>query len=126
MEVAVGDCVVDELEGVDDGAGEEELEDGLGSSLPPSFGFSSLLPFPLSPEPPLLPASKTTIVAWVPLGTVTTQKAAPPAPSVPLPVISLTLFLAGSISQGSPLHPSHSTLTPNFGLSSLKGVAVSR
>lgn len=46
VEVGVGDCVEDELEGVDDGAGEEELEDGLGSFLSSSFGFSSLSPCP--------------------------------------------------------------------------------
>jgi hypothetical protein len=52
---------------------------------------------------PLPPTSKTTMLALAPLGTVTTQKEPPPAPSEPLPVISLTAFLDGSIAQGRPL-----------------------
>lgn len=83
----------------------------------------------LPPPPPLLPPlSNTTIWAFSPLGTVTTQNAAPPAPSSVLPIISLTLFTAGSILQGSPLHPSpsHSISTPKSGTSLRNGVVGSR
>lgn len=80
--------------------------------------------------PPLLlpPLSKTTICAFSPFGTVTTQNEAPPAPSSVLPIISLTLFTSGSILQGSPLHPSpsHSISTPNSGTSLRNGVVGSR
>jgi hypothetical protein len=62
-------------------------------------GLDVLLPLP----PPLPPTSKTTMLALAPLGTVTTQKEPPPAPSEPLPVISLIAFLDGSIAQGRPL-----------------------
>ena len=61
------------------------------------------------------PFSKTTIWAFSPLGTVTTQKAPSPAPPVVVsPVTSLTLFVFGSILQGRPLQPppSHSISTP--------------
>jgi hypothetical protein len=64
------------------------------------------------PPPPDL--SNTTMLAFSPLGTVTTQKAPPPAPIEELPVISLTMFTAGSILHGRPLQlpPSHSISTP--------------
>ena len=61
------------------------------------------------------PFSKTTIWAFSPLGTVTTQKAPSPAPPVVVsPETSLTLFVFGSILQGRPLQPppSHSISTP--------------
>jgi len=107
------------------GATELGADVGLGgllfeSSFFPSFAFPE---FPCPPD-----SSKTTKVAVTPLGTVTTQKAPPPAPLEELPTISFTLFLAGSIAQGRPLQPgpSHSIFTPHLGISFLKGVASSR
>ena len=111
-EVEDGDDVDDDDDVVDDGE-----EDG---------GFESCL-LALSsagagPEP------KTTMLAFDPWGTVTTQNAPPPAPSDELPTISLTLFFSGSIAQGRPLQPppSHSILTPQFGITSRNGVVGSR
>lgn len=76
---------------------------------------------------PLVPPSKTTKFAVDPFGTVTTQKFAPPAPSVFLPSISLALCLLGSIAHGSPLQsPSQTTSTPQVGISLRNGVAGSR
>lgn len=86
-----------------------------------------------SSSPPLLPLpppdfSKTTTLAFSPLGTVTTQKVAPPAPTEVLPIISLTAFTAGSILHGRPLQPSpsHSISIPKSGTTSRKGVVGSR
>lgn len=83
-----------------------------------------------SSSPPLLPPdfSKTTTLAFSPLGTVTTQKVAPPAPTEVLPIISLTAFTAGSILHGRPLQPSpsHSISIPKSGTTSRKGVVGSR
>lgn len=72
---------------------------------------------PAEPElPPLeLPDSKTTTFAVTPLGMVTTQKLAPPAPvawsELVTPPMPLT---AGSMEQGKPLQPGpeHSILRP--------------
>ena len=77
---------------------------------------------------PLLSFSKTIMCAVSPLGTVTTQPVAPPAPVKGLPIISLTLLTAGSILQGRPWQPSpsHSISTPKSGMTSRKGVAGSR
>jgi hypothetical protein len=117
---------VDELDDdVDDGVGVVELElleleeDNELLLLEPE------LPLPDESPPPLL---KTTMLAVLPCGTVTTQNAAPPAPSVLAPVISLTPLVSGSISQGRPLQPpsGHSILAPQLGISSLNGVAGSR
>jgi hypothetical protein len=82
----------------------------------------------LLPPPPPPDFSKTTTLAFSPLGTVTTQKVAPPAPTAVLPIISLTAFTAGSILHGRPLQPppSHSISTPKSGTTSRKGVVVSR
>lgn len=84
-----------------------------------------------SSSPPLLPLpdfSKTTTLDFSPLGTVTTQKVAPPAPTEVLPIISLTAFTAGSILHGRPLQPSpsHSISIPKSGTTSRKGVVGSR
>lgn len=89
------------------------------------FGESDLELFPLSG--PFFPPSKTTKLALEPLGTVTTQKAAPPTPTVAAPSISLTLCFKGSIAQGSPLQcPSHTISTPHVGILSRNGVVGSR
>ena len=82
----------------------------------------------VSPPAPLIGPSKTTKLAVTPLGTVTTQKFAPPAPSVLLPTISLIAFWDGSIAQGSPLQPGplQTISTPQVGMTFLKGVAGSR
>lgn len=77
---------------------------------------------------PLLSFSKTIMCAVSPLGMVTTQPVAPPAPVKGLPIISLTLLTAGSILQGRPWQPSpsHSISTPKSGTVLRKGVAGSR
>lgn len=87
---------------------------------------------PFDPFEPLLSSrpstSNTTILAFASLGTVTTQKVAPPAPGVSVPEHWLTECFLGSIAQGRPLQPSpsHSILTPHFGISFLKGVSGSK
>lgn len=77
---------------------------------------------------PLLSFSKTIMCAVSPLGMVTTQPVAPPAPEKGLPIISLTSLTAGSILQGRPWHPSpsHSISTPKPGMTLRKGVVGSR
>ena len=72
---------------------------------------------PEEPEPPPLelPESKTTTFAVTPLGTVTTQKFAPPAPDAWSELVTPPMPLtAGSMAQGRPLQPEpeHSILTP--------------
>jgi hypothetical protein len=76
---------------------------------------------------PLEP-SKTSKVAVAPLGTVTTQKAPPPAPFELLPTISFTLFWLGSILHGRPLQfpPLQVISTPQVGIVFRNGVAASR
>ena len=109
--------------GVGDGDGEgEELGVSLGCLLSCSGG-------PPDPDPlPFSPPSKTTKLAVAPLGTVTTQNAAPPAPSELQPSIWFTWCLEGSIAQGKPLHspPSQTTFTPHVGILSRNGVAGSK
>ncbi len=68
------------------------------------------------PDPP--PASKTTMLAVSPDGTVTTQKLAPPAPAAESELVTPPIpSTEGSIEQGSPLQPEpeHTTLTPKVG-----------
>jgi hypothetical protein len=66
----------------------------------------ALLELPVS----LLPASKTTMFAVLPLGTVTTQNDAPPAPSeLSGEVTSFKALTEGSILQGRPLQPAPSS-----------------
>ena len=99
-------CVLEELL-------ELELELALEVVLAAELvGIAAVVDEVSSSSPPF---SKTTIWAFSPLGTVTTQKAPSPAPPVVVsPVTSLTLFMFGSILQGRPLHPppSHSISTP--------------
>lgn len=66
-------------------------------------------------EPSVL---KTTIFAVEPLGTVTTQKSAPPAPEAAVALLTNPKpSELGSMAQGRPLQfPSHSTFRPKEGL----------
>jgi hypothetical protein len=77
----------------------------------------------------LLPASKTTMLALWPLGTVTTQNAAPPAPSeLSAEVTSFKALTEGSILHGRPLQPAPSSQvisTPKVAGVSRNGVAAS-
>ena len=99
-------CVLEELL-------ELELELALEVVLAAELvGIAAVVDEVSSSSPPF---SKTTIWAFSPLGTVTTQKAPSPAPPVVVsPVTSLTLFVFGSILQGRPSQPlpSHSISTP--------------
>jgi hypothetical protein len=62
------------------------------------------------------PTSNMTRAAVTPLGMVTTQKLAPPAPVDESELVtSFTLFTDGSMEQGMPLHPEHSNLIPQLG-----------
>ncbi|CAF9904645.1 MAG: hypothetical protein HETSPECPRED_004745 [Heterodermia speciosa] len=79
--------------GVGVGVGEAdgvELEMGSGMSELPGTCATECGAPPETLSEPLIPPSKTTKLAVAPFGTVTTQKFAPPAPSVLLPSISLT------------------------------------
>ena len=101
------------LDVVEDGAGGAADEEGGG-------GVCATLPL----EPSVL---KTTMLAVSPLGTVTTQKSAPPAPVAARLLLTLKpSTVAGLISQGSPLQrpDSHSILRPNVGLLSLSGESM--
>lgn len=142
VEVGVGveDVELEELFGVgvetsltSDGELDDDVSFGCGGGgegsdfLGESIGLSSfssslslLLPFESS--------STTTYRAEPPLGTVTTQEAAPPAPTELLPTSSLTPCWDGSIAHGRPLQPSpsHTISILNVGFSSLNGVAGSR
>lgn len=105
--VLLADCcvVVETVELVDD---DEELV--LEVELEVLVGIATVVDDEVSSSSPMKSFSQTTTVAFSPLGTVTTQKEPPPAPSVVVsPVISLTPLLLGSILQGSPsqLSPSH-------------------
>lgn len=91
------------VEDVDDISVDVELELGVW------LGLGEELDLPL-PD-----FSDTTMLAFSPGGTVTTQNWAPPAPlSLSSPVTSLTPFSPGLILQGRPLQPlpSHSISTP--------------
>lgn len=70
----------------------------------------------LEPEPELPSVLKVTMLAVPPLGTVTTQNDAPPAPTADSLLSTLPEEL-GEIEQGSPLQPplGHSILTPKVG-----------
>jgi hypothetical protein len=70
---------------------------------------------------------KTTMLADLPLGTVTTQKLAPPTPSALTGLLTpLISIFDGSISQGVPLQPppGHSIRTPYDGLTLPRGQSV--
>lgn len=93
-----------------------ELETEVGEEL----GVESPAPLP--------PASKTTMFAFWPLGTVTTQKEAPPAPSALSKEVTPFKPLEGSILQGRPLQPAPSSQvisTPKEGGVFRNGVAGS-
>lgn len=115
LEVDVFD-VVDVLDvvGVDEGDDDDDVEvevevqvelelevvtalvlDLGGMLFPPVSPFGLLISTSGTELPPSL--GKTTMVAVVPLGTVTTQKFAPPAPGPFICEISLTLCSLGSI-----------------------------
>lgn len=104
------------------GALELDAPDGAPEDQPPPF------PCPGFEPPPLLEPSKTSKFAVAPLGTVTTQKAPPPAPLEVLPTISFTPFWLGSIMQGRPLQlpPLHVISTPQVGIWVRNGVVGSR
>jgi len=76
-------------------------------------------------EPSVL---KTTMFAVCPLGTVTTQKSAPPAPVAARSLLTLKpSTVAGLSSQGKPLQPTpsaHSILTPKVGRVSLSAESM--
>ena len=100
-----------------------EVDDGVGVGVGvgEGVGFASALTFFASESsellPPLLslPIGKTTMRAVDPLGTVTTQKSAPPAPVAALELLTLPTSVP-SISQGSPTQgPSHSKRRPKLG-----------
>ena len=113
-----------ESDAEEDGDG-DQLE--LGGVLEGDDGAG---PLSLPLLPPLFPpdSSKISKFALTPLGTVTTQKAAPPAPSAWPPTIWFTEFCLGSILHGRPLQPGPSQVisTPQVGISLRKGVAGSR
>lgn len=72
----------------------------------------------LAPEPLELPAGKTTTFAVSPLGMVTTQKFAPPAPEAWSALVTPpTPLLEGSMLHGVPLQPEpeQTILTPKLG-----------
>ena len=138
-DVVLGAAFDDDGEGVDEGV--DELlptatccfcaTEGAAAILTDETGELldlSDLSEPESPPALLRPPSNITKFALTPSGTVTTQKLAPPAPSLLLPTISLILFWDGSIAHGSPLHPSPSQTisTPHLGMTSRNGVAGSR
>lgn len=70
----------------------------------------------LEPEPELPSVLKVTMLAVPPLGTVTTQNDAPPAPTADS-LLSTSPEELGEMEQGSPLQPpsGHSILTPKVG-----------
>lgn len=100
----------------------EGLVEGVGVGVAEVEGEAWAAPaaaFPAGePESDLPETSKTTMLAVMPLGTVTTQKLAPPAPAAeredstfPMP------SLAGLMEQGVPLQPSpeQTIFTPKVG-----------
>lgn len=128
--VLLADCcvVVEAVELVDD---DEELVLVLvlEVELEVLVGIATVVDDEVSSSSPMKSFSQTTMLAFSPLGTVTTQKEPPPAPSVVVsPVISLTSLVLGSILQGSPsqLLLSHWISAPKSGTMSRKGVVGSR
>jgi hypothetical protein len=112
-EVAGAEVVeIEELEGEGVGVGV-----GVGVALAEGAALESSLPLPVEGES-ASPALNTTILAWPPFGTVTTQKFPPPAPLAERGLFtSLILFTEGSMEQGRPLQPppGHSTRMPHLG-----------
>lgn len=74
------------------------------------------------------PMGNTTMLAVTPLGTVTTQKLAPPAPFASSSAVTPPMpSVDGSMEHGRPLQtaPSgHSNLTPKFGIVVAKSLAI--
>jgi hypothetical protein len=105
--------------GVGVGVGEADGEGvGVALSLEESLEepAAAALLAALATEPSVL---KTTMLAVEPLGIVTTQKLAPPAPDAWLALVTPPMpSVDGLMEHGVPLHPppSHSILTPNVGL----------
>lgn len=117
VELELGELVLVEL-----GATEDEEEELGAWAAAFAWGPLTLLLL-LPPSGP-----NTMMLAVDPLGTVTTQKLPPPAPTVALVLHSFTLWMAGSMAHGRPLQPpsGHSILTPQLGITSRNGVAGSR
>ena len=115
--VEVEELELVELEEVEDGGGgEDEDGDGLDSAGGDEDDEDPELE--LDSDPPAV--SKTSITALTPFGAVTTQNAAPPAPMVFDPAISLKVLRLGSMAQGIPLQPSQLMLRPQLGIVSWK------
>jgi hypothetical protein len=56
------------------------------------------------------PTSKTSMLATAPLGTVTTQKLAPPTPEAATELVTPPIpSVSGEIEHGSPLHPAEAS-----------------
>lgn len=103
------------------GAGFDDVEEGAGAA--DDLGGEELEGADAL-EPSVL---NTTMLADLPLGTVTTQKLAPPTPSALTGLSTpFTSMVEGSILHGTPLHPpsGHSILTPYVGLTLLNAQSV--
>jgi hypothetical protein len=95
------------------GGGAGEYVDGAGAGA--AALEESWVPDPASE----LPLSKTTTLAVPPEGIVTTQKAAPPAPSAWSALVTPPMPLTeGSMEHGVPLQPdpAHTIFRPKFGI----------
>lgn len=82
-------------------------------------GAGAFVCFSFSSSFPASPTGKTTTFAFPPLGTVTTQKLAPPAPDPVWPLLTPpTPSEVGSMEQGRPVQEpvTHSILIPNVGV----------
>ena len=103
-----------------------DVEDVVGGGAgADDFSFGSSFAFAGPSDPSML---KTTMLAVFPLGTVTTQKVAPPTPTVPtgLERPLTPPSVAGLMEQGRPLQPpsGHSIFTPKVGVLSRSGQSV--
>jgi hypothetical protein len=117
------------VEDVDEGGGVEEDGVGVGVGVGVGDGVddSDLDPELEEPDPVEPSVLNTTMLAEPPLGTVTTQKLAPPTPSAETGLVTpLIPSVDGSIEHGRPLHPppGHSILTPYDGLTFTQSQSV--